>query len=115
MEQQPKKLRILHWILIVYTLILAIFLVLSVVSPWLPVLALIVFGTNLMLVLLSLWAWVFIIWIILETKRIVGVIFTRKNKITFFISLAVLFTYYSYSLLTRQFIYYWDYVLYYRM
>ena len=115
MEQQPKKLRMLHWILIIYTLILAAFLVLSVVFPGLPILALTVFGTNLMLFLLSIWAWLFIIWIILETKRIVGIRFTRKNKITFFIALAVLFAYYSYSLLTRQFIYYWDYVLYYRM
>ena len=115
MEQQPKKLRILHWILIAYTLILAVFLVLSVVFPGLPILSLTVFGTNLMLFLLSIWAWIFVIWIILETKRIVGIRFTRKNKITFFISLAVLFAYYAYSLLTRQFIYYWDYVLYYRM
>ena len=115
MEQQLNKLRILHWILIIYTLILAVFLVISVVFPRLPILTLTVFGTNLMLFLLSIWSWLFIIWIILETKRIVGVRFTRKNKITFFISLAVLFAYYSYSLLTRQFIYYWDYVLYYRM
>ena len=115
MKQQPKKLRLLHWILAIYTLLLAAVLVLSIVFPRLSVLHLTIFGSNLWLLLLSVWAWVFILWIILEARIIAGVALTRKNKIAFFITLAVLFAYYSYNLLTRQFIYYWDYVLYYRM
>ncbi len=115
MEQKPKKLRLFHWILSIYTLIIAIFLVLSAVFPALPFLHFNIFGISLLLFLLSIWAWVFVIWIILETRLIAGVALTRQNKIVLFVVLAFLFAYYAYSLLTRQFIYYWDFAQYYRM
>ena len=115
MEQKSKKLHLFHWILSIYTLILSIFLVLSFLFPTLSILHFNIFGISLLLFLLSIWAWVFVIWIILETRLIVGVALTRQNKIVLFGVLAVLFAYYAYSLLTRQFIYYWDYAQYYRM
>ncbi|MEN6636974.1 MAG: hypothetical protein ABFC56_14055 [Clostridiaceae bacterium] len=115
MEQQPKKSHIFHWILSIYTLILAALFVISKVFPTLALLRATVFGTNLPLMLLSIWAWVFLVWIICETKAILGIRFSRTNQVTFFVVLAVLFGYYAFSLITRQFIYYWDYVLYYRM
>ena len=115
MEQSPKKLHIFRWVLSIYALILAALFVISVAFPSLSFLRLTLLGSNLPLMLLSFWAWLFVIWIILETKIIVGVTFTRKNRIAIFAALAALFAYYSYSLITRQFIYYWDYILYYRM
>ena len=106
MEQSPKKLHIFRWVLSIYALILAALFVVSVAFPSLSFLRLTLLGSNLPLMLLSFWAWLFVIWIILETKIIVGVTFTRKNRIAIFAALAALFAYYSYSLITRQFIYY---------
>lgn len=115
MEQQPRKMNAFDWVLIFSTLALAVLFVISGILPNLPLFQATIFGQDIPLFMLSVWAWLFLFWIITNVKRMTGVRFTRSNKIALLVALSVLLLYYAYSLMTRQFIYYWDYVLYYRM
>ena len=115
MEQQSRKINAFDWILIFSTLLLAVLFAISGILPNLPFFQATIFGQDIPLFMLSVWAWLFLFWIITNVKRMTGVRFTRSNKIALLVALLVLLLYYTYSLLTRQFIYYWDYVLYYRM
>ncbi len=115
MDQQTRRIQPFDWILIIYTIAIAALFAISGILPNLPFFQATIFGQDIPLFILSVWAWLFLIWIILKVQRMTGVRFTRSNKIALFAALAVLLLYYTYSLITRQFIYYWDYVLYYRM
>ena len=115
MEQQSRKINAFDWILILSTLLLAVLFAISGILPNLPFFQATIFGQDIPLFMLSVWAWLFLFWIITNVMRMTGVRFTRSNKVALLVALLVLLLYYTYSLLTRQFIYYWDYVLYYRM
>lgn len=115
MEPQARRIRPFDWMIILYTFLLAVLFAISGILPHVTLFPATIFGQDIPLFLLSVWAWLFLLWIILNVRRMTGVRFTRGNKITLFAVFAVLLFYYTYSLITRQFIYYWDYVLYYRM
>jgi len=115
MEQKARKIQPLDWVLAAFTLVIGLLIVVSGVFPNLALLHASIQGQNPLVLILSLWAWLFLIWIILQVKRMIGIQFSRYNRIVLISALVVLMLYYAYSLLTRQFIYYWDYVHYYRM
>ena len=114
MERKGKK-SIFNLILIVATLVLAIAWIASIFIPDGAVLKATILGQNICFFLLSVWAWLFVIWIIREVQSILEVRFTKRNLIAIAVTLTILFAYYAYSLLTRQFIYYWDFVHYYQI
>jgi len=115
MEQQAKKMRLFDWVLLLYTALIVLLVIVSAILPKFALFHAAFFGQSILLFVLSIWALLFLIWLIRNAQRMAGVILTRKNKVTLILILAAITLYYAYSLLTRQFIYYWDYALYYRM
>lgn len=113
--QQKQQTRPLTRILQVSTAILFIGIVLSGLFPDQANFHASVRGHSVAYLLLSVWAWLFLFWIIQEVRILVGVKFTRRERIIIAAAVAVSLAYYIFSLLTRRFIYYWDYVLYYRL
>jgi hypothetical protein len=113
MEKQPKLNRIWTWILASGTGILAVLFVANLLFPAFALFRVTVSGINLCFFLLSLWAWVLLVWVFLQVMAITGVHFTRQNIIVFAVVLLLVLGYYAYSIVTRRFIYFWDYANYY--
>jgi len=113
MEQQKRKIRPFDWVLIFYTLAIAVLFIIAGFLPKAAIFKVTILGNNLCLFLLSIWAWVFLFWIVREAQSIVKVHFVKKEITVLIITIAIVLAYYVYNLLTRKFIYYWDYANYY--
>ncbi|NLI53880.1 MAG: hypothetical protein GX417_06075 [Clostridiales bacterium] len=114
MKQQKSKKRLFTWVLEIFTIVVSVIVIISSFQPDGAFFKATICGQNLCLFIFSVWAWFFLVWIVQEVQLIAEIHFTRQNKIVIAIVLASVLAYYAYSLLTRQFIYYWDYALYYR-
>ena len=113
--QQKRKTRPFTRVLQIATIIFCVIIVLSRFFPDQAIFHASFRGHSISYLLLSVWAWLLLIWIIQEVRLLVGVTFTRRDRIVILAAIAVTFAYYIFSLLTRKFIYYWDYVVYYRL
>lgn len=114
MKRLENKKRIFTWFLEIFTLAVAILVIIARFHPNNLFFSLTLCGQNLCLLILSFWAWIFLAWIVQEVKLIAKIHFSRQDVIVIMIVLAIILVYYTYSILTRQFIYYWDYAHYYR-
>lgn len=114
MEKQPKLNRIWTRILLSGTIIIAVMFFAALLFPEFALFRATVSGINLCYFLLSIWAWLLLVWLFLQVKSLTGVRLTRQNRIAFAIVLLLVLGYYAYSVATRNFIYYWDYANYYR-
>ncbi len=70
---------------------------------------------SLIFLFISIMVNILFINILKETKRILKIDFTKKEKHAILISILLCFLFYFISLLTRKFIYYWDYSCYYNI
>ena len=70
---------------------------------------------SLIFLFISIMVNILFINILKETKRILKIDFTKKEKYAILISILLCFLFYFISLLTRKFIYYWDYSCYYNI
>ena len=114
MEKLPNWNRIWTWILAAGTGVIAVLFAASLLFPAFALFRATVGGINLCYFLLSVWAWVLLVWLFLQVKALTGVRFTRQNRIAFAVVLLLVLGYYAYSVATRNFIYYWDFSNYYR-
>ena len=57
----------------------------------------------------------FLIIIIREVMKLLKVKFTRKQKIIIILTIVIIYIFYIFSIINRQFIYYWDYSCYYNI
>lgn len=114
MEKQSKWNRIWTWILAVGTGIIAVLFAANLLFPGFALFRVMISGINLCHFLLSVWAWVLLVWLFLQVKALTGVRFSSQNRIAFAAVLLLVLGYYAYSVATRNFIYYWDFSNYYR-
>jgi hypothetical protein len=109
-----KRIRGFDWVVAGYAAVLAILLGISKLAPQLGIFYLTISGQSVFLLLLSGWAWLFLIWIFWKVQRVCNVRFTRQNRIVLVVAISITAAYYAFSLLTRRFAYYWDFANYYR-
>jgi len=112
---RERKLSLFDWVVLCSTLVLAAMLALAKLRPTFALFNAAVRGQSVCLFLLSAWACCVVIWMLRKVQSLADVRFTRQNRIALWIVLAITAAYYAYSLSTRSFLYYWDYVFYYRM
>ncbi len=115
MERKYSQKRILTWVLQIASLFIAILFIIARFFPTLALFQATISGQNLCYLLFSIWAWLLLIWIVTEAQRMAGVRFTKQNLLLLVIIIVVVLGFYAYSLMTRKFIYYWDYANYYRL
>lgn len=70
---------------------------------------------NIPFLVISLFTNLFIIFTIRNTKRILKIDFSKKEKIVIICSIIILYLFYTISILSRKFIYYWDFSCYYNI
>ncbi|HWQ98218.1 MAG TPA: hypothetical protein VN538_09045 [Clostridia bacterium] len=114
MEKLPNWNRIWTWILAAGTGVIAVLFAASLLFPAFALFRVNVSGINLCHFLLSVWAWVLLVWLFLQVKALTGVHFSHQNRIAFSVVILLVLGYYAYSVATRSFIYYWDFSNYYR-
>lgn len=115
MDQSAKKWYQGNAVILISTLVIIVLFITAGVLPNAAIFKATILGHSLCLFLLSVWAWIFLFWIVREAQSIVKIRFTKKEIIVLMITIAVVLAYYAYNLITREFIYYWDYANYYNL
>lgn len=110
-----KKWSAFDWVLAIWTVLLAAMLLGSKIRPSFALFHATIGGQSVGLVLLSAWAWCVLIWLLRRVQLLAGVRFTKQNRLVLAAALFITAAYYIGSLLSRRFVYFWDYSFYYRM
>jgi hypothetical protein len=115
MNQQKTQKPLLTRIIELLTLTVALMAIAAGLLPNSPLFNAAIRNQPVCFIILSVWALLLLVWIIREAQSMAGVRFSRKDIIVIATMLAITLAYYTYSILTRRFLYYWDYAVYYRM